>query len=824
MMFYTNIIINKNQINWVGYRADGKKITQSTTDFQPTIYTVQEPGSSLESATGFDGRLLGKYTMSLDAYFEFVRLYKKEMPLYGEISPIYQFIASVWGKGKDFYHLEMIRNIAIDIEVLTETKYPNVNDPDNEISSISLKDFKTGKIYILSTGDFVIDKCNLPGIDNATIQFKKMNSEIELLQGIVYIFEKLQPDVITGWNVEFFDIPYLTNRIVKLFGMNMLKKMSPLKFIKPINKKNNNEDINSWDLAIPVLDYMALYKKYMEEKQERYSLDHIADVEIGLQKLPYKGNLTDLFKTDPQKYIEYNIWDSELVYLLDKKLKLIELAQTVAYESRALYQDVYSPVKIWDILVYNALLKKGTQIPPNRKNTKDELPGGFVREPKLGIIKWVTIFDVNSLYPNIVIGANLATDTLIKEEKHNIEDILYAKDGNDFKERDVCWTPNNCVWSRSKQSIFGELMEKFYNDRKEIKKKQKKVEDVNKKHSLHLKQYAYKILLNSGYGAFANEYFRYYNIKIASAITLTGQALSRYAADYLTEKLSGDIEVIAGDTDSIMISCDKWVQKQPKNDMKETAIMVRDYADTVIHKHIKEAINRFSDKLNFYKNTLDMKREHVGDSGLFAAKKHYVLRYLIDDDDNILDKPKFKIKGIEIVKKSTPKIVRAKLKDMLDILINADFVKLGEEIKKFYQIFLKATPENIAFPRSVSDLEKCSTYDVNIYTKSTPIQVRGALLYNWMLNKLNLNKKYRKIISGDKIKFLYLKTPNPLRSENIVSFLDELPEEFGINNYIDYETQFEKTTIGPLRSLLEPCGVNINEILAGNKKTKLDLW
>jgi DNA polymerase elongation subunit (family B) len=846
--FYTNVIGNYKSLTYIGYR-DGKKIKENV-DFYPELYI---PSNEPTGHIGLDGRYLTHLKKTYAEYFQFVKEYKSEISIYGNISPVYQFIHSKFGDQKGIYYdVSLLRILYLDIEVLNTEGFPSVNKAEFPISSISIKDYKSGKFYVLSLADFDKSKCELDGIKGEDINFKKMNSEIELLAAIIYIIAQLSPDAITGWNVNNFDIPYLTNRIAKILGADELKKLSPTGRVQERHFESLSKTIiHYYDFYIPIVDYIDLYKKFTYTNRESYALNYIAKVELGKEKMKYdEVDLMELWKTNPQKYIEYNIWDTELVSLLNKELGLIELALTIAYESKVLYKDVFSPVRVWDVIIYNDLKAKNIQIPPAGDSEKGLLPGGYVLDVKKGISSWIISFDLNSLYPHIVMNANISPETLLKRLPEEIENFIrqrYLKKDYDtdisriyyfneviedilsesaetkklfelLKKYNLSMTPSLQFWRRDKLGIVGEKMELIYAERVKVRNKmfQEKDGKLVKIKSMDLKQIALKYLLNCGWGAFGNEYFRYFDIRIASSITTTGQMIVRLLKQEIEKRLNNDVYVIAGDTDSMYICMErvvkKYVEENGQKTTKELVEFIEKYNKEVLAVQIKSILNDISEKMNFIKRSLEMKREIIADKALWTAKKKYIVRKCIDDKV-FLEKPKISIKGVEIVKTSTPEIVRRKLRDVVELILNEDDEALMAEIKRYKKIFEKEKPENIAFPRSISDVEKYHDEQM-IYVKGkgkqgTPIHVRGALLYNHFLQELDLQNKYKKIFSGDKIKFLYLKVPNPNRNENIISFIDKLPEEFKLQQYIDYDLQFEKCFLSAVNVMTKACGVDI---------------
>jgi len=849
--FYTNVISNGNSLCCIGYNETGKKFKRDVI-FYPEIYTLAQIPTEY---IGTDNKFLKKHSLSIKEYHNFKNDQKQlDVPLYGEISPVYQFINSRWGEEQSvFWNLDFIKTVYIDIEVFSNSQgFAEPQDALYPVTSITIKDSITKSFFVLSTCPFETSKCQLD-IDKEKIQFKQVTTERELLELFIHVIKSLSPDIITGWNVQYFDIPYLTNRICKVIGSNVLNDLSPIGHVNPIESFVNGSRLSHWDFHIPILDYLDLYKKYVPTTRESYSLSHISQVELNKEKVKFdEDSLDEFYLNDKQKFVEYNIYDVELVYLLEEKLQLLNLATTIAYTAKVLFCDIFSAVKVWDVIVYNEQKKRNLIVPPFKKDSrKEEYPGGYVREPQIGFHDWVISYDVNSEYPNVIIDCNISPQTLItdedtrkdliskifpnnpgidslacfydetkKDDNSILDNLIFRKvDTSILQEKNLTMTANLQFYRKDQSSIFGDIMETIYNDRVETKKKMKSAKSKTSLYkSLDLKQQALKILLNSGYGAFANEKFRYFDIRIASAITCTGQYVVRFIEEYLKANLKDHIDVVYCDTDSEYISCSKLTNKlSPGLSDTEIAKFVKEFGDKKVSKYIEKAIEEIYSILNVYKKSLVMKQEVVG-KGLFVAKKKYIIQKYIDEDI-ICDPPTLKVTGIEIVRSSTPQVIRTKLKEIVNDIFLKSEEKIMSGIKKFWEEYDKMKPDEIAFPRSVQGLKKYGD-DVNIYAKATPIHVRGSLLYNYWIKKLNLLGKYRLIQEKTKIKFIYLKTPNKI-GENVIAFLTILPPELGLDQSIDYETQFEKTFLHPLDNLGKVCGWTIHDKFFNPEKISL---
>jgi DNA polymerase elongation subunit (family B) len=342
--------------------------------------------------------------------------------------------------------------------------------------------------------------------------------------------------------------------------------------------------------------------------------------------------------------------------------------------------------------------------------------------------------------------------------------------------------------------------------------KEQTEKDIAKYHNFQLVR---KIQLNSAYGAIGNEYFRYYSTELAEAITLSGQLAIQWIGQKLNDFINTTVGtdgvdyVIASDTDSVYLNLNCLVKKFVANAPKDKKINYIDTAcEKIILPFIQKKFEELSDIMNAYDQKMFMGREVIADKGIWTAKKRYMLNVL-DSEGVRYSEPKLKIMGIETTRSSTPEIVRKRLKEAIDLILNSTEDEMIEFVDKCKTEFYSLSPEEIAFPRSVNGLNKYRD-KLTIYRKSTPMHVKGSLIYNHYLSRFKLDKKYRDIIEGDKIKYLHLKKPNPLGGnkgeDQVIAFPNVLPKEFGLDKFIDYKTQFEKAFIDPLSNILDTIG------------------
>ena len=734
---------------------------------------------------------------------------------------IYQYISETYPEDELKFDINKIKVTTIDIEVASENGFPDVESAAEEVLLISIQDYNTKQIRTWGLGKFNNRQSN--------VNYRAFSNEHDLLNDFIswWMIEENTPEVITGWNSELYDIPYLVRRIDRVLGEKLMKRMSPWGLVTESEKFISGRKHISYDIGgVSQLDYLNLYKKFTYKAQESYRLDHIASVELGQQKLDHSefDTFKDFYTKGWQKFVEYNIKDVELVDRLEDKMKLIELALTMAYDAKANYADVFSQVRMWDTIIYNYLKKRNIVIPPNVRSDKDsKYAGAYVKEPIPGVYDWVVNFDLNSLYPHLIMQYNISPETLV-EQRHpsvTVDKILNQEiDFEPYKEYAVC--ANGAMYRKDVRGFLPELMEKIYKDRTIYKKKMIEAkQQYEKKKTKALEkeiarcnniQMARKIQLNSAYGAIGNQYFRYFKLANAEAITLSGQVSIRWIEEKINKYLNkilktNDVDyVIASDTDSIYLNMGPLVETVYEGREKTTESIVSfldKVAQVELEKYIESCYQELADYVNAYDQKMQMKRENIADRGIWTAKKRYILN-VWDSEGVRYEEPKLKMMGIEAVKSSTPAPCRQMIKDGLKLMMSGTEEQVIKFIDKCRSDFRKLPPEQIAFPRTASDVRKYRSHS-DIYAKGTPIHIRGALLFNHYIKDKNLTNKYSLIGNGEKVKFIYLKKPNIIQ-ENIISFIQDFPTELGLDKYIDYELQFEKSFLEPLKSILDAIG------------------
>jgi DNA polymerase elongation subunit (family B) len=815
--FYTNVQVVGDNVLVRGYE-NGRHFA-SREKFYPTLFVPSSKKTKYKT-------LEGDYVESIQPggirdSRNFIKKYEgvEGFKIYGNERFIYQYISEMYSDDEILFDTNKIKISTIDIEVASENGFPDVESAAEEVLLITIQDYTTKQIRTWGKGPFK----NIQ--DNLT--YKQFETEKELLNDFInwWMIEENCPEVVTGWNSEFYDMPYLVRRIDRILGEKLMKRLSPWGLVTEKMTIRDHREMVHYDVGgVTQLDYLTLYKKFTYKKQETYRLDYIANVELGQKKLDHSEFETfkDFYTNGWQKFVEYNIIDVELVDRMEDKMKLIELAITMAYDAKVNYNDVFTQVTMWDTIIYNYLKKKNVVIPPKKVNKKDgKYDGAFVKPPIPGTYDWIVSFDLNSLYPHLIMQYNISPETLIEEKHPSVtKDKIINKELNLEMYKDYAVCANGAMYRKDVRGFLPELMDKIYKDRTIYKKKMLKAkQDYEKTPTKALEkeiarcnniQMARKIQLNSAYGAIGNQYFRYYKLDNAEAITLSGEVSIRWIENKLNGRLNGilkssDVDyVIAMDTDSIYLNLgplvDKLFEGKDKDPRKIVSVLDK-ICQSDFEIFIDKSYQELSNYMNAYSQMMVMKRENIAERGVWTAKKKYALN-VWNSEGVQYSEPKLKIMGLEAIKSSTPAPCRKMIKDAVRIILTGTNDQIIQCIDKCREDFNNLPIEEIAFPRGVSDVNKYKSYS-EIYIKGTPGHTRGALLFNHYLKQKKLTNKYSLIQNGERIKFVYLKTPNVFR-ENVIAFIQEFPKEFGVE--ADYDLQFEKAFLNPVTSILDIIG------------------
>ena len=830
MKFYTNVKMIGNQFLVRGVE-NGKRYEHRDNEFSPTLFANSRIPTKYKT-------LNGDYVKPINpGSVKECRNYYKEyenvdgFDIYGNDRYIYQYISDKYPQDEIKFDISQIKLVTLDIEVASEQGFPDVESCSEEILAITIQDYTTKAIITWGSKPFIVKQEN--------VTYYHRDTEEKLLGSFLQYWMNDVPDVVTGWNIQLYDIPYIAKRITQIFTEKDMKRLSPWGLVSEGEVYISHRKHTTFDIAgVTQLDYMDLYKKFTYKAQESYRLDYIASVELGQKKLDHSefDTFKQFYTKGWQKFIEYNIVDVELVDRLEDKMKLIELALTMAYDAKVNYEDVFYQVRMWDTIIYNYLKKKNIVIPSKEKTEKDDkYAGAYVKEPIPGKYDWVVNFDLNSLYPHLIMQYNISPETLVEKKHPDVSvDKILNQEIDITGDYAVC--ANGAQYRKDIRGFLPELMDKMYGDRVifknkmiEAKKQYEKTPTVELTKEIarcNNIQMAKKISLNSAYGAIGNQYFRYYKLANAEAITLSGQVSIRWIENKMNEYLNKILKtedkdyVIASDTDSIYLNMGSFVESVYKGREKTTEDVVS-FLDKVcemeFEKYISSSYEALAKYVNAYDQKMFMKRENIADRGIWTAKKRYILN-VWDSEGVRYEEPKLKMMGIEAIKSSTPAPCRQMIKDALKIMMNGTENELSDFIDDCRNKFKTYSAEDIAFPRSISEISKykfSEPHYVKLKLKGDqgekrkvgkPIHVQGALFYNFLIKEKNLSNKYEVIKNGEKIKFCHI-LKNPYE-QNVISFIQELPKEFELDNKIDYDLQFEKSFLEPLKIIFNSIGWN----------------
>ena len=716
------------------------------------------------------------------------------------------------------------RKLFFDIEVEVTDGFPSVAKADNTITSIALYDDLLHKYYCftLDVGNQIENYTK----DDEVVEFYK--TEHELLTRFYQKYSEINPTILSGWNLEFFDIPYLYNRTVKVLGLDVADMLSPIRdvYYNEYKKKHNIAGVN-------VLDYLKLYRKFSPIQQSSYRLDYIGEVEVGMKKVSYEGTLNDLYEKDLQKFVNYNIRDVRILLELDKKLDYIDIARGIAHIGHVPYEDVFMSSRYLEgsILVY---LKKMGIVAPNKpprpkKFSDDKFAGAYVQQPQSGKHDWVYDLDITSMYPSVIRSLNISPETKIGKVKGwDAEEFL--KDNNKktysvtnrngkkmgnltetelkdyFDKTNVSIGSNGVMYRTDKQGLIPALLTKWFNDRVEMRKLVRKFNDEgdkDKEEYFDRRQYLQKILLNSLYGVLGLPVFRFYDLDNAEATTLTGQSLIKFSKKitnhfYNKELGTNKDYVIYIDTDSIFASAVPLIQKRfPNQELSET-MMTQRISEVCgeVQDYLNTSYDYFSKKfLNIDNHEFDIKQEVIAKTGLFITKKRYGLRIINDAGRKV---NKIQVKGLDTVRSNFAVAMKELLQNVLDdILADVPKEQIDERIMKFKRNMNMLHYDVMANPIGVKGIGKYRVKDEETsfakYKKGAPVHVKASINYNSILEHWYEGRKYEKITNGSKIKWVYLKD-NKFGFDTIAYKGYEYPPQIldFIKQHIDHKKMFQQ--------------------------------
>ena len=682
------------------------------------------------------------------------------------------------------------RVMIFDIEVEVNDGFPDPKKAENKITSIAFNDPLLDKYFC-----YVLDPDNKLKPNNSDDTIESFKDEYDLLNAFFRKYMEIQPTILTGWNVEFFDVCYLYNRAIQVVGQQVANVLSP------INQVQWSDFQNRYKIAgVSTLDYLALYKRFTFSQRSSYRLDAIGEYEVGEKKVEYEGTLNELYENDIDKFVEYNLQDVKLVKKIDDKLDFIEIARGLAHLGHCPYEDVFMSSRYLEgaILVY---LKKQNIIAPNKpprpkKFSNDKFVGAYVQDPIKGKHNWVYDLDITSMYPSCIMSLNISPETKLgKIEGWNPEEFLKENNKKTYSitqgekllgrftetelkkfldEKDVGVATNGVMYRSDKDGLLPALLRKWFDERVEYRKLSKKFHedgDIEKSEYFDRRQYLQKVVLNSLYGVLGLSVFRFYDVDNAEAVTYTGQSLIKFtkkiANSFYNKELGDDKNYcIYIDTDSVFYSALPLVKKRfPDLDIRNEDKMSKSILEIAseVQVYLNKGYDYFAKKFcNLDKHRFDIKQEVIAKSGLFVTKKRYGLKIINDNGKKV---NKLMVKGLDTVRSSFPTAMRDMLSKLLeDILMDVPKDKLDKFIINFKDSMKLMEFDKISIPTSVKGIKKYGSNNGNLFKShkiGTPVHVKSSLFYNDLLKHFKVSKRYSNIFDGEKIKWVYLKN-NPM--------------------------------------------------------------
>lgn len=738
------------------------------------------------------------------------------------------------------------RVMTLDIEIETKHGFENMHLAQDVVNAIAIHDSQTNKYYafILDyNGSIDRDKIS----ENKDIHINFYNNEKDLLCDWLDTFVSLRPTIITGWNIEFFDIPYLVRRISKLLGSEWLNKLSPIGIIRYSEFKER------FIIAgLNIVDYLALYKKFTFSEQANYRLDSIAKKELGYGKIEFEGTLETLYRDDINKFLEYNINDVKLVVEIDNKKKLIDLAIGLSHKGKIPYEDVFYPSKYLEGAILSFLKKENLVVPnkPPRDQISHKFEGAYVKQPIPGLYDWIYDLDLTSLYPSIIMSLNISPETKLgKVVNWNELDFHNRKERNwtvSAARTDVTsnielntdglvelLTDSKCSISsngiiykpHSEYGVIPSILSKWFDERVEYKNLMKKYGKSNdkEKYDFYDKlQNIQKVLLNSLYGVLGLPVFRFYDLDNAAAVTLTGQTIIKSSAAKVNEYYknilgTNEDHVVYIDTDSVFVSAkpllDKLYSDTDPNDTKKIITNVAEIVDSV-QKYINDSYDLLATHQLFItsgKHRFQIKQELICLSGLWTAKKRYAL-FVLSREGILVNK--LKVTGLDTVRSSFPPAFAGFMeKTIKNILEKIPKSQIDSEILSLEDNLINIEVSKICKNTSISDITKYSStaedlfYNERIFSpikKGTPAHVKAAMAYNDLIRHYKLEAKYNFIRNKDKVKWCYLRK-NKLGLDKIAfKGFDDPPEIMKfIELYIDKQVMYERELKSKLENIFD---------------------
>lgn len=817
---YRNCVYNNRERKiflWT-WDENGNRVKEEH-DFKP--YILLEDKKGIEKSIFGTTLLKREFASSYDRN-QFVKDSNIKR-LYENLPPYQQFlIDNYWSVCEDDNFSQYPLRVAfLDIECPKSDGFPEPDLAEAVVNLVTIYDNFTEKYYVFGLKDYKSKRDD--------VVYLKCNYEEDLLKAVVKFFNKFQFDIITGWNISSFDIPYKINRIINQLGEEWAKRLSPIDRIYEKTNPTGKFGMPSKEYVIEgisVLDYYILYQKFNLEKQENYKLDSIGEVELGINKIEHEGNLWELSKNDWETYVDYNIRDVEICVKLDEKKGYINLLRFLAYTGLCDLENAIKTLPPMNGAIAVRARMRGEYIPTFIRPVTDyKAPGGFVAEPKIGFAENIVSFDANSLYPSVMISLNLSPETKIgrvekdgdKVKLHHVSGRVFEMTKENFAkymdEEKASLSKAGFLFSQKKRGLVPEFLDNLYSKRKEMKNKMlecRKNGDKEGEQKFDSIQYAYKIHLNSLYGYMLNKYAPLGDEDIGTSVTLTGQAVIKKSNELFLDYIRSNVKdsdgiayqsLIYNDTDALYVSL-KILEKigvslKNEDGFYEECQKIEDHINNGITEWARTALRSTDPRFVF-------KRETICNSGIFIGKKYYVL-HVLDDEGVKVDK--FKYRGVDVVKTTMPKKVKPYVKKVIEHMIMTQSLKETNDLfNEAYEEFKKLPITDIAKISGMNNYLEYSARCNGMNTvKGMPSHLKAAYYHDLIVEQNDWSSKYDKFKSGDKVKMVYVKKPNKYNLD-MIGFKGEWPEEFDAIFQVDFEKMFSKVFYAAIERFYEAVG------------------
>ncbi|NDG29124.1 hypothetical protein EB118_03365 [bacterium] len=818
---------------------NGRRISYDTT-FEPYIYL--ETNNREDVLSIFNTKLKKKKFKNQAERYRYLKDNKIER-VFENLNVQQQFLIDCFWENneKEEFNKFPIRVLFIDIETYSPDEFPRPDNPEHPINIITVYD--TLKNQFITWGLKPYSKKNANGF------YFSCKTEKELLEKFLKYFQSDYPDILSGWNSEFFDIPYIINRMTKILGENETKKLSPVSIIRPVTftGKFGKEQVHWHVEGVSCVDYLDIYKRFCPVLRESYKLDAIGETELGENKVDYGDtDLSSLADNDWETFVDYNIQDVNLLVRLEEKLQYLQLLRMIAYAGLTTFEGALGSLSVITGLCAIRARHRNQRIPTFNKGSREsdeQNAGAYVGEPKRGFQENIVSFDANSLYPNVMITLNLSPETKVGTiiDKTDKEVTLRHVNGQNFtlstekflkfiQKEQIAISKAKVLFSQKEKGIIPETVDHYYEKRVELKRQLKiakkklstlKKEDPEKPKvknlvdNLNIQQHTIKILINTIYGYFGNKHSPLGDDELAESITLTGQAVikqsNKLLIDYISQRanlkeedIKNDNPIIYNDTDSSYISIKHLIKALGIKMLDSNGKITSEYYNAVqeIEDYLNAEIKKWgSTALNSKDCRLIFKREAIADTGLFLQKKRYVIHIL---DEEGIPCNKFKYTGVEVVRTTMPAPIKPYVKRIIETMLTTkNFSETNKIFTETYEIFKNLSVDELAFTMGCKGYEKyaaqCNSF---VTAKHMPIHVKAAYYYNMLLDRFNLGRKYEKISSGDKVRFFYARQPNKF-GISVLGFKYSYPKEFAEVFEPDHEKMFEKIIFSVIERFYE---------------------